>query len=150
MSEAILNEAEAERIISLPKRIVGSKQWHQRNDGNWYIEMPVEASEQLPLRLYGRFNPRTGNYTFILFYGRLNLRRLDMGKTHHNPGCDNVGSPHKHTWTDRFRDKLAYMPSDMKATDSLGDIFAKFLAECNIVLEGRFKEPPQSYQRRFI
>jgi len=150
MPGTILSEVEAERIISLPKRIVGQNHWQQRDDGNWYIEMPVEAEEQLPLRLYGRFNPRTGNYTFILFCGRLNLRRLDVGKRHHNPECDNVGTPHKHIWTDRFRDKWAYEPSELNDTESIGDVFLKFLAECNIILEGRFVEPPRAYQRRFI
>jgi len=150
MPDTILSEAEAERIIGLPKRISGQINWQQRDDGNWYTEMPVEAEEQLPLRLYGRFNPRTGNYTFILFCGRLNLRRLDVGKRHHNPECDNVDTPHKHTWTDRFRDKWAYGPTEMEDTDSISGTFAKLLTECNIALDGRFVEPPHAYQRRLI
>ena len=150
MSDTILSEAEVERIIDLPKRITGSNQWRRQEDGNWYMELPVEAPEQWPLRLYGRFNPRTGNYTFILFCGRLNLRRLDVGKHHHNPECEDVGTPHKHRWTDRFRDKWAYEPAEMNNGDPIGDTFANFLAECNITLEGRFVEPPQVYQRRLI
>jgi len=110
--------------------------------------MPVRAEEQLPLRLYGRFNPRTGNYTFIFFHGRLNLRRLDVGKRHHNPECDNVGSVHKHKWTDRFRDKWAYEPSDIQDSASIRENLLKFLAQCNITLDGHFVEPPQIYQGR--
>jgi len=150
MPDTILSEAEAERMIGLPKRIVGQNQWRQGDDGNWYTEIPVKAEEQLPLQLYGRFNPRTGNYTFILFCGRLNLRRVDVGKHHHNPDCDNVGTPHKHTWTERFRDKWAYKPPEMKNTDSIGNTFAQLLTECNITLDGRFVEPPRAYQRRLI
>ncbi|MGQ9626583.1 MAG: hypothetical protein ACUVV0_06730 [Anaerolineae bacterium] len=66
MSDVILGEEEAERIFSLPKRIVGPNQWRQRDDGNWVMEMEISAEEQMPLRLYGRFNPRTGNYTYLL------------------------------------------------------------------------------------
>ena len=150
MPDTILSEAEAERIIGLPKRISGQNDWQQQDDGNWYTEMPVETEEQLPLRLYGRFNPRTSNYTLILFCGRLNLRRVDVGKRHHNPECDNMGTPHKHRWSDRFRDKWAYEPPEMEDADSIGDTFAKLLAECNITLDGRFVEPPQAYQRRLI
>jgi hypothetical protein len=150
MPDTILSEAETERIIGLSKRIVGQNQWREGDDGNWYMEMSVEAEEQLPLHLYGRFNPRTGNYTFILFCGRLNLRRLDVGKHHHNPECDNVGTPHKHRWTDRFRDNWAYEPPEMDDMDSISDTFAKLLTECNITLDGRFVEPPHAYQRRLI
>jgi hypothetical protein len=150
MSDVILSEAEAERIIDLPKRISEHNSWEQRDDGNWYTEMPVEAEEQLPLHLYGRFNPRTGNYTFVLFYGRVSLRRVDVGKRHHNPECDNVNTPHKHRGTDRFRDRWAYEPSEMGDTDSIRDTFVKFLTECNVNLEGRFVEPPQAFQRSMI
>ena len=145
MPDTILSEAEVERIINLPKRITEHNQWREGDDGSWYMEVPIEAEEQLPLRLYGRFNPRTANYTFILFCGRLNLRRLDVGKRHHNPECDDVGSPHKHRWTDRFRDKWAYEPPEMENKSSICDTFTTFLAECNIALEGRFAEPPQVY-----
>lgn len=150
MPEPILSEAEAERIITLPKGIIGPNQWRQGDDGNWYMEMPVQVEEQLPLRLYGRFNPRTGNYSFILFFGRLNLRRLDAGKRHHNPECDNVGTIHKHKWTDRFRDKWAYEPSEMNSNVSITESFDRFLTECKVTLEGRFAAPPQALQGRLI
>ncbi len=150
MPDNILTEAEAERIVALPKRITGQNQWEERDDHNWYTEMEIEANEQLPLRLYGRYNPRTGNYTFIFFCGRLNLRRLDIGKRHHNPDCQNVGTRHKHTWTDRYRDKWAYEPPEMQDIETIREAFTKFLAECHITLEGRFIEPPTGYQEVLI
>jgi hypothetical protein len=45
MPDTILSEAEAERIIGLPKRISGQNDWQQQDDGNWYTEMPVETEE---------------------------------------------------------------------------------------------------------
>jgi hypothetical protein len=150
VADTILSEAEAERIIGMPKRIVGSSQWRKRGDGNWYMEMPVEAEEQLPLRLYGRFNPRTGNYTFIFFCGEVNLRRLDVGKRHHNPECEDIGEVHKHKWTNRFRDKWAYEPVEVRTTDPIAMAFGIFLNECSIALEGRFVGPPQEYRRRSL
>ncbi len=150
MSRGILQEAEAEHIVRLPKRVKGPNNWQQRDDGNWYMEMPVEAPEQWPLRLYGRFNPRTGCYTFILFCGTLNVRRLDVGKRHHNPDCNDVGPVHKHTWTDRSGDKWAYEPSDISSANSIRETFFAFLAECHIAFEGQFREPPQTYQKGLL
>jgi hypothetical protein len=144
------DETEAERIITLPKRILGQIQWRQKDDGNWYMEMPIEAEEQLPLQLYGRFNPRTRNFVFILFYKQINLCRLDVGKSHHNPDCANVGTVHKHKWADRFQDKWAYGPSEIGLTDSMHQVFIKFMLECNVTVEAKFIAPPQGVQGRLI
>ncbi|MBM3298968.1 MAG: hypothetical protein FJY85_03340 [Deltaproteobacteria bacterium] len=150
MPDIRVDEAEADRILDLPKRIRENNQWKQGDDRNWFMEVPVEASEQMSLRLYGRYNPRTGNYTFILFHGRTNLRRLDVGKIHHNPECDNVGAVHKHRWTDRYHDKWAYVPSDVDSSALLDGVFRAFLSECRTELEARFVNPPGYGQRRLI
>ena len=154
MPDIVLSEAEAERIVALPKQVVGFNLWKQGDDGNWYVRMPVESGEQLPLHLYGRFNPRTHHYTFIIFLGRLNLRRLDIGRRHPNPkgspGKRDVGIVHKHTWTDLYQNRWAYEPEDMKPSDSIAQTFHKFRRECNIALEGIFVEPPRTLQGRLI
>jgi len=144
--ETLLMESEADHILALPKQILEDIRWKEE-EGQWYMEVPVEAPEDWPLRLYGRFNPRTGHCTFILFCGRQNLRRLDAGKRHHNPECDNTTPFHKHKWTDRFRDKWAY---DVSPVSSISDAFHLFVEECNIQLHGSFKAPPSAYQRRLI
>ena len=76
----------------------------------------------------------------------MNLRRLDIGKRHHNPTCEDVGTIHKHTWTDEFHDKWAYEPPEIEETNTIREVFTAFLTECNIAVNGRFVEPPQEYQ----
>ncbi|MGQ9626584.1 MAG: DUF6978 family protein [Anaerolineae bacterium] len=88
--------------------------------------------------------------TLIFFHAKQILSQLDVGKRHHNPECDDVGAPHKHKWTDRFKDKWAYEPEEMGTRGSIAEVFAAFLVECNIVLEGNFIEPPRSYQEALL
>ena len=145
MADIVLSEAEAERLVALPKRITQQNHWQER-DGNYVMDLPVEADEQLPLRLYGRFNPRTNVFNYIFFFDKFRVRALDVGKRHHNPDCDNVGPTHLHKWTDQNRDKWA---EEFDDTFSLGDAFGYMLDECNIDYQESFKLPPQGYQRGF-
>jgi len=62
MRETLLTESEADHILALPKQILEDIHWKEE-EGQWYMEVPVEAPEDWPLRLYGRFNPRTGHCT---------------------------------------------------------------------------------------
>jgi len=142
-----LTEAEAERILQLPKWIDTEPQWQQNEYGDWIMRVPVLADEQVPLEWYARFNPRTGNYTSILFWQRINLRRLDVGKLHHNPDCQNVGRIHKHCWTDAARNHVAYEPAEMARNDEVMTTLQKFLAECGITLRVALRNPPTTYQR---
>ena len=62
----------------------------------------------------GRYNQdaRTLTYALILkTVGR--IYGLDMGKDHHNPQCEQVGDTHKHRWSEQYRDKEAYVPTDV-------------------------------------
>ena len=55
---------------------------------------------------------------------------LDIGKDHHNPECERVGEKHKHRWTERYKDKLAYVPHDI--TEPASDptaVWEQFCAE---------------------
>jgi hypothetical protein len=74
MADIVLSEAEADRLVALPKRITQQNHWQER-DGNYVMDLPVEADEQLPLRLYGRFNPRTNVFNFIFFFDKFRVRR---------------------------------------------------------------------------
>lgn len=100
----------------------------------------------MPLEWYARFNPRTGNYTSILFWNRINLRRLDVGKIHHNPNCQDVGRIHKHSWTDVYHDHIAYEPGEMSRGDDISTVLKRFLVESRIELRVALRNPPVTDQ----
>jgi hypothetical protein len=54
-----------------------------------------------------------------------------------------VGERHKHRWTERFRDKEAYVPEDITAPASQPlDVWRQFCAEAGIEHQGRLFPPP--------
>ncbi len=92
------------------------------------------------------------------------LRRLDVrGTAHRNPlaagGSEFPASTtHKHRWTDKHRDAVAYSPSDIPAPEALivtGDeyrqVFEAFAKECRIELDAssgyRWVEPDVPHRR---
>ena len=148
MADIVLTEEEAERLSAMPKRTEGKLMWQFYADAGVYeFELSVECAEQLPLTFWGQHNPRTGYYKFVLAFAKSHVRRLDVGKGHHNPACDRIGWPHKHKWTDREKGHWAYEPPEMSANDSPAELYAKFVAECNIAPASQFVYPPQSEQR---
>ena len=146
MPDYQLTEAEAERILQLPKWVEAEPEWRQNENGDWTARVPVLATEQMTLEWYARFNPRTDNYTSILFWHRINLRRLDVGKIHHNPDCQNVGRIHKHGWTDAVHDHIAYEPLEISSNEDVSTTLKKFLLECRIELRVVLRNPPSTYQ----
>ena len=97
-----------------------------------------------PLFVRGRYNQLAGalSYTLILkTTGR--VYGLDLGKEHHNPTCDQVGEKHKHHWKEQFKDKEAYVPSDISApVDEPVAVWQQFCAESQITHDGRLSTPP--------
>ena len=66
----------------------------------------VDSMSGWLLFVKGRYNAAAGtlNYALILkTEGR--IYALDLGKDHHNPQCQQVGEKHKHSWSERYRDK---------------------------------------------
>lgn len=67
---------------------------------------------------------------------------LDLGADHHNPSCQRVGEKHKHRWTEEFRDKEAYVPTDITASwDQPQEVWAQFCYEAKIHHNGRLHLP---------
>ena len=130
-----------------PKLIETEPQWQQNENGDWVTRVSVLSAEQLPVEWYARFNPRTRNYTSILFWHRINLRRLDGGKLHHNPDCQNVGRIHKHRWADATHNHFAYEPPEMAHSDDVVTILERFLDECGVALRVALRNPPVTSQR---
>jgi hypothetical protein len=76
---------------------------------------------------------------------------LDLGKDHHNPQCQQVGECHKHNWTERFRDKEAYVPADITASPAQPvDAWHQFCAEAGIDHQGQMLAPPPSTGDLFL
>jgi hypothetical protein len=136
--ETILNDA--------TKRIEGDISWKPDPEGSPGLEFRAEIVSDTgwPLFAKGRYNPRSGKLTYVIVHpnaGR--IYGLDLGAEHHNPDCNDVGDPHKHRWTEAFRDKQAYIPDDITGRwDDPVTVWQQFCTEANIRHNGRMLQPP--------
>ena len=128
--------AEADGIVGLSKIIASNVGWKQfppiyRLEANALV-----VDSDVVCRIKG-FVGRT-NHSFVLLYKNTPIRKWTAHDRHRNPATGEVvKGPHKHTWDDVYEDKLVYIPDDIR----IGDInveFQDFLAECNIVMRGRY------------
>ena len=144
--QTILNDAS--------KRIDGDIVWQEDEDHSPSQEFRVEVQTDTgwPLFVRGSFNPLIPalSYTLILkTVGR--IYGLDLGKDHHNPECTQVGEKHKHTWTEQFRDKEAYVPDDI--TEAASDpraVWRQFCGEANLTHDGTLHAPPLHQEDLFL
>ena len=128
------------------KRIAGDIAWSEDEDHSpaWEFRAHVESTGGWPLFVKGRFSSAAGTLTYALILKTVGrIYALDLGKDHHNPGCEYVGEKHMHRWTERDGDKAAYVPEDVRApvTDPVS-VWKEFCAEAGIRHEGVMKPPP--------
>jgi len=143
----ILTNTEFEAILNdSSKRIQGDIVWQEDEDHSPSVEFRAEVESEVgwPLFIRGSYNPLIPALSYVLILkttGR--VYGLDLGKDHHNPHCDQVGETHKHTWTEKFRDKQAYAPADIveSASNPVG-VWEKFCVEANLTHEGVLHAPP--------
>ena len=128
------------------KRIDGNIAWvgDEDHSPSCIFRADVASEAGWPLFIQGRYNPlaRTLTYALILkTAGR--IYGLDLGKDHHNPQCDQVGEKHKHTWSENYRDKEAYVPNDITAqvSDPVA-VWKQFCKEADIEHDGELNKPP--------
>ena len=128
------------------KRIEDDVAWTADEDHSPALEFRVivESISGWPLFVKGRYNSAARTLTYALISkteGR--IYALDLGKDHHNPQCDQVGERHKHSWSERYRDKEAYVPSDVNAPvfDPIS-AWKEFCIEAGIQHKGRMNRPP--------
>ena len=128
------------------KCVQGDVTWTEDEDRSPAVEFraDIASTNGWPLFVRGRYNvaARTLTYALVLkTAGR--IYGLDLGKDHHNPQCNRVGEKHKHRWSERHRDKEAYVPDDVKApaTDPVA-VWKEFCAEARIRHDGSMKPPP--------
>lgn len=127
------------------KRIDGDIRWQEDEDHSPSMEFRAEVitAAGWPLFVRGSYNPLIPAVTFAMILkstGR--IYALDLGKDHHNPGCDQIGRTHKHRWTELHRDKEAYEPLDITAppSDPVA-VWRQFCAEAMLLHNGNLAAP---------
>lgn len=139
-------DAESLLIMRDPsKRIEQDIRWQEDEDHSPALEFMVEVENDLgcPLRLMGRFNREVGSLSYTVIHrGAGRIYALDLGKDHHNPQCTCVGEKHKHTWSEAFRDKEAYVPADITAdVSSPVGVWRQFCKEASIRHDYGMEDP---------
>lgn len=140
-------ETELAALLADPtKGIVGDISWASDEDHSPGVEFRAEISSEAgyPLFVRGSYNSLAQTLTFAIIHASSRrIYALDLGKDHHNPSCQNVGEKHKHKWTDKFRDKEAYVPQDITepVTNPVG-VWREFCAEAKITHRGVMHIPP--------
>lgn len=135
----IPSEADVDALLGTGAKIRSEFRWMRVGKTNYKAEVWLaDTYEGARVKLVGTFNVRTQNLSYTLVWAGCRIRSLDVGgPSHPNPDGELLPTPHKHRWTDRYRDRVAYVPLDITSTQLRG-IFYEFLAECNIEMEGAY------------
>ena len=132
-------------LVDRSKKIAGDITWtkDQGNSPALVFQSPVESDAGHPLVAVGWMNPQTAKLSFSLIYrGTGRVYGLDLGADHRNPDGERVGEKHKHRWKDRYRDKWAYVPSDITEPWSKPvEVWRQFCGEAMIVHNGEMRQP---------
>ncbi len=129
------------------KRIEGDLRWRNDEDHSPAQEFRVQVFSEpgWPLTVIGWWNPRSGKLSYTMRHdaaGR--ILGLDLGRrvAHRNPSSERLYGTHKHRWTDRFRDKQAYIPDDITAEwDQPVEVWQQFCSEVRITHLGTMDYP---------
>lgn len=137
MAEMIFTEGDAKRYYKIEKEIhkdIIIERTQKKLMGTVDVFCP---SEETLLQLKIDCSQNLKRIGFILTYrGIFNVRRFCTSRGHRNPDKTEIRGPHKHSWTDQYKDKVAYRVIDID-TSTLKMALTGFLKECNIVHNGR-------------
>ncbi len=136
------------------KRIDGDIDWLEDEDHSPSVEFCAEIKSDpgYPLFVRGSYSAPAKAVTFALIHrGVGRIYALDLGKDHHNPTCQMVGEKHKHRYTEQYRDKVAYVPTDITApaNDPVG-VWEQFCMEAKISHAGTLHAPPPFQEDLFL
>jgi hypothetical protein len=116
-------QGEFESILTdSTKMIVGDIEWKDDEFKSPVVEFRVELQSGMgyPLSVKGSYNRRIKKLSYSIFHPSMGrIYGLDLGMAHKNPDGGIVGDKHKHKWSERFRDKEAYVPEDITAQANL-------------------------------
>ncbi len=143
-----LTQTEFDAIISdASKKIVGDIEWVEDEDHSSSVEFraEIESANGSPLFVRGSFNRAIGTLTYAIISkldGR--LYALDLGKDHRNADTGElVGEKHKHRWTEAYKDKIAYVPSDItEPATNPATIWHQFCNEAKLTHDGELRAIP--------
>jgi hypothetical protein len=135
------------------KRIDGDISWSTDEDHSPAVEFRVDVlfPELGLLSIKGSFNQLAQKLSYVLIHrGVGRIYALDLGSDHHNPDCHNVGEKHKHRWSEKLRDKEAYVPEDITepASEPVA-VWIQFCEEAGIVHNGKMLPPPPKQMNFF-
>jgi hypothetical protein len=136
----IPSAADVEALLNHGARLREEFRW-VRSGRFWkagaYLSDTYEGAR---VKVIGTYSPPTRNLSFALIWAGCRVRGLDFsGPPHPNPDGVILPCPHKHRWEDGARDRWAYVPPEITASERLA-VFMQFLAECNIRFEGQYFE----------
>lgn len=155
-----LSEREVDRILEAGGVFRDTPRWVQRvENAHWvqfggFVDSPVDAGLRLNMTVSLR---RPDKYTIAYLRGDQTIRRLDVRGSHVNPAIASgerwVRHTHKHRWSDRHADQIAYSPPDISTPeepepDEHERVFNEFCSECRIRFEGNWAPPPLHHQTR--
>ena len=127
------------------KLIEGDLSWANDREHRYSkkFRAPVHCSSTKLLEVVGRWSPRAEKLSYVLLYrGAGRIYALDLGAVHSNPDRSFIGSPHKHRWSNEFKDKLAYVPEDITAQwDDPVRVWQQFCSEAKIMHVGKLHQP---------
>lgn len=151
----MISQQEFDAILAdTTKRIEQDLTWCDDEDHSPAVEFraEVKSAAGYPLFLVGRYNQKAGTLSFALLHrGAGRVYALDLGADHHNPTCDHVGEKHKHSWTEAWRDKMAYAPEDITAPwNRPVEVWRQFCAEARIQHSGTLPAPPTEHQEELF
>ena len=141
-----LSNTEFAAIMQDTKEIVADIRWLGDEDDSPALGFRAEVGSNGGWSLFvqGHYNRRIVSLTYALILrteGR--IFGLCHGKDHHNPQCNQVGPKHMHRWTEQYRDKQAYVPSEITApAGSPVAVWQQFGAAAGIRHLGRMFPPP--------
>lgn len=141
-----IRQQEFERILADDTlTIVEDIAWGEDEDHSPAREFraDVQSEAGYPLFVVGRYNPVAGTLSYSLIHrGAGRIYALDLGADHRNPDGDRTGEKHKHHWTERYRDKQAYVPEDITVSwEQPVEAWGQFCVEAGIRHEGRMLPP---------
>lgn len=134
-----MTQAEADRLLEIPKRRVNAKTWSYPSFGG-RIVIPLTSTdrrEKFWLDVTrNRIDMAKGSYQNRVRKAVV-LARLDFGaRPHRNPNGQQVMSPHLHLYREGFGDKWAFeVPFDRFATNTKDPwtMLEDFIGFCNVV-----------------